>query len=529
MGKGVRAGVVLAIGLAGACEREGPREAPPAFGPVVRTRLAEIRARVADANAPEPSAAARARLEELVPRLREADPVVRRRHEDAIVAIGPEAIPALAAALADTTLEDPARGAAALALSRLDHDAALPPLLAALRDRSRYVRAFAAMACGALGRDEAVPELLFRFKEEYEPEGVVVNAAARSLLRFGNAGGLDRLVKNLRGRQLEREGAIAILAEITGTDRGFDPFGAEIERRAAAAAWEEWLAFEGAAFLASRAAPPPPSDRLALRVLETVDRLREYQMRTIDDARLVLERLGRTAVPFLRLGLADEDSKIRGYAIEVVALLGPRAIEAAPELVALARDEMLAPFACQALGAVGAADAAFPLLARGLGDARPDVRIACAGALGALGDAARGLGPLRELLREKNLPPDLEFAAAVAAGSLGEFASFRRAIALAERGGAIDPDLAVRTVEESLARASRARAVTPPFRPAGVLDSADPLSGSSHQQRSRSEGPSPPADGLAAPARGAAPLPTSGPDLPARIAAVRSYLDAHAP
>lgn len=530
----------LAVGAlvlgGGACERAAPRgdaslPAPLALAPVVRTRLAELRARAGEAAAaPVPSEATRSRLEDLVPRLREPDPALRRRHEDAIVALGPEAIPALAAALADTALPDPSRGAAALALSRLDHDAALPPLLVALRDRSRYVRAFAATACGALGRDEAVPELLFRFKEEYEPEGVVVNAAARALLRFGNVGGLDRLVKNLRGRQLEREGAIELLAEITGSDRGFDAYSAEIERRAAAAAWEEWLAFEGAAFLESRPAPPPPSDRLALRILETVDRLREYQMRTIDDARLVLERLGRTAVPFLRLGLADEDAKIRGYAIEVLTLLGPRALDAAPELAALTRDGVLAPFAFQALGAVGAKGAALPLIESGLRDARPDVRIACAGALGALGDAERGLGPLRDLLREKNLPADVEFAAAVAAGSLGDLASFRRAIELAEEGGAIDPDLAVRAVEDALARATRRRGGSAPFRSAGALEAADPLSGSSHQRRAPADAAAPPpADGLAAPASRGALSGATGPDLATRIAAVRSYLDANAP
>jgi HEAT repeat protein len=512
----------LCAGLAsGACRREAPPEsrlpAPLVYGPAVKTRLAELRARVTDAPLPAAKSA-----DELVAHLADADPAARRSTEDELVAVGPAAIPALAAALADAALPDHARGTAALALGRLDHDAALPPLLAALRDRSRYVRAFAAMACETLGRDEAVPELLFRFKEEYETEGVVVNAAARALLRFGNVGGLDRLVKNLRARQLEREGAIALLAEIAGTDRGFDPSGAENERRAAAAAWEEWLAFEGAAFLAARPAPPEPSDRLALRIAETVDRLREYQMRTIDDARLVLERLGRAAVPFLRLGLADEEANIRGYALEVVTLLGARAREATPEIAALTRDDLLAPFAYQALGVAGEKDVAIPLLVAGLIDARVEVRIACAGGLGAQGDAARGLAPLQALLAEKNLPADLEFAAAVAAGTLGDFARFRRAIDLAEKGGAIDSGVALRAVEDALSRASRRTAT--PFRPAGANRElvAPPRSGSSHA-RPETEAGAGAGAGAALSEENAEPS-----DRAARAAALRAYLDAHA-
>jgi len=521
---------VLALGVGG-CPKPAPPETPlPAalvLGPVVKTRLAELRAKVKET--PLPPAAD---VSALIAKLGEADPAARRATEDALVAAGPGAIPALAAALADTTLADAARGTAALALGRLDHDAAVAPLVAALRDRSRYVRAFVSMALGTLGRDEAVTELLFRFKEEYEPEGVVVNAAAKSLLGFGNVGGLDRLVKNLRARQLEREDAIVLLKEIVGTDRGFDPSGAELDRRVKATEWEDWLAFEAPAFLLARPAPPEPSDRLALKIVETVDRLREYQMRTIDDARLVLERLGVTAVPFLRLGLRDEEAKIRGYALEVTTLLGPRARDATPEILGLLRDEMLAPFAYQALGAVAAKEDALPLLLRGLADPRTEVRIACAAGLGLQGDPAAGLEPLKKLLASKGrLPADLELAADVASGALGDLPAFGRALDLAEASGAIDPDVAVRTVEDALARASRRfGGGRSPFRPAGAASPGVP-SGTSHARpdptaaaasASGAQNPQPPADGVRVPVTaGATPPP---PDRATRVAAIRAYL-----
>ncbi len=513
-----RFGAALFSLLAAACSRTpappagAPPPAPLALGPAVRDGLAELRARVKDEPAPEPSPETAARVGALTLRLDEPDPRIRRGIEDEIVAVGPGAIPALARVLADPGRPEHARGAAALALSRVDHPASVPPLVAALRDASRYVRSFAAIACGKLGRDEAVPELLLRFKEEYEPEGVVVNAAARSLLSFGSAGGLDRLVKNLRARQLEREGAIAVLAELVGDDFGFDPSGPELERRAAATKWEEWLAFDAARFLASRPPPPAPSDRLALRILATVDSLREFQMRTIDDARLVLERLSRVAVPYLRLGLRDESSKIRGYCVEVVTLLGARARDATPELTGLTRDELLAPFAFQALGSVAAPADAGPHLLRGLDDAgRLEVRIACAAGLGALGEPSIGREPLRKLLEGSGaIPADLEFTARVALGALGDFASFGRALDLAEEGGSIDPDVAVRSIEDALARATRSSGA--PFRPAGAV-SGGATSGSSAVRSDPS----------------ASGAESDSPPRAARAAAIKDYLESRTP
>jgi len=117
-----------------------------------------------------------------------------------------------------------------------------------------------------------------------------------------------------------------------------------------------------------------------------IDRLREFQLRGVDDARFILERLDADAARALALALHEDDVYVRVHAAQSLQRMGPRGAAAGPELLAALAEPELAPHAAEALGGVRFAPALGALVERTGAAQPPGLRLACVRALGFLGD-----------------------------------------------------------------------------------------------------------------------------------------------
>ncbi|MBL8753950.1 MAG: HEAT repeat domain-containing protein, partial [Planctomycetes bacterium] len=121
-------------------------------------------------------------------------------------------------------------------------------------------------------------------------------------------------------------------------------------------------------------------------------------------------RSGRLAVPMLTRTLAASEGYLRTMALQVLADLGPVALDAAPAVLPLLGDPMTAPEAIRTLGEIGAKDAV-PFLRPLLDHVDTEQRVAAVRALGLLRDDA-SRDRLRTLLADAGEALDVRVGAA---------------------------------------------------------------------------------------------------------------------
>ena len=406
---------LLLAALPGACsDPDGSEEAGAAPGsafelrPVVRPAMAALEAELA-AQAPPPRREEdpeelRERILGLVTLIAGSDASLRAVGLDEVAGIGAAAVAPLEELLrGDPPPADDERAAALEMLARVDAPESAELLLSLVETGTpAWVRTHAAWRLGAHGHDFVVPRLLLRLKYETDHDCVIWIAAA--LARAGNYAGLGVLGTVARTSPSEelRRSALARTAEIAAAAGFEDP-----QRL-----WKAWLAGDPEGLLPARA----PSPRLQLEVWRTIDRLREYQLRGVDDARYVLELLAAPAAGLLGQALHEDDVYVRVGTAQSLERMGPRGAAAGPELVSALAEPVLAPHAAAALGSVGHAPGEAALLRCLAPDTDPELFLAAVRALGGFprdaGGAVEAEAQLRALVDEPSRPEEVRQAAA---------------------------------------------------------------------------------------------------------------------
>ncbi|HEX5054271.1 MAG TPA: HEAT repeat domain-containing protein [Planctomycetota bacterium] len=294
----------------------------------------------------------------------------------------------------------------------LEHAFAWWVLEPALQHEQVTVRRRAAWLCGQSGRSVLQLPLLLRLKYELDPETVLWVADA--LQRLGNDTGLAWLdaAMNQQGTA-QQAGTMAIdVCRERGLALADPPTYAELQGRLRelSAAWRE--RGEGSRVVA------PAKGQLEARFAAHLITTENYPLRPIDDARYVLTRCGRLAVPLLIRTLAASEPYLRTMALQVLAELGPAAHDAAESTLPLLGDPLTASYAMRTLGEIGAADAIPHLRAR---LPLPDVelRAAAVQALGLLQDRASA-ARLTERMQDATEALDVRVGAAFGLLCLGE-------------------------------------------------------------------------------------------------------------
>jgi HEAT repeat protein len=275
------------------------------------------------------------------------------------------------------------------------------------------VRRRAAWLCGNSGQTVLQLALLLRLKYELDPETVVWVADA--LARLGNDTGLGWIDAAIpAAATAEQAGACAIAAlRARGVELGEAPTWAEL-RAGLQEHYGRWLA-RGESALPG-IAPPPAAQlepRLATHFITTEGTL----LRPVDDARFVLTRAGRLAVPFLARALTASEPYLRTMSLQVLAELGTAAVEAAPAVLPLLADPLTGSYAVRTLGEMQHAPA-LPWLRPLLASPDTELRAAATLALGLLRDEASRDG-LRARLADASELPDVRVNAAFALRCLG--------------------------------------------------------------------------------------------------------------
>jgi HEAT repeat protein len=343
-------------------------EPPPTF-PVVAAALE----RLAPDPAPSPDAVDPEELAGLLEYSLTADARSRPLVLADLERLGAGAAPLLAEWASDGERDADLRRAALDGLAALGAPTGSAELLGLLtRGKPAWIRARAAWQLGTLADDRLLPDLCLRLKYEVDSETVVWIAWA--LARLGNYSGFEA-VAVVEGRDIDGALRATIadhLAEFGGEDGPATASGL-------AQFWRE---------------PPadfPWPERSAgyeLALWRWIERLDEYQLRGVDDARFVFAHQGPEAAPLLAAALDDHSPYVRLHAAQGLQRMGARARRARPALLAALERPDLAPAAAEALGAIGGAGVREALEARLIPPAAPELRLAAARALGLLADPA---------------------------------------------------------------------------------------------------------------------------------------------
>ncbi len=373
-----RTPLALAGLLALAC---GQPSAPPAtrapaapayeLRTVVATRLAEFGATVAEPPAPaEIGAALREELEAILGPLHDDDARMRALVLADAAQLSDAAVAALIPVLGDAEQPALVRSGVAEILAARATPATLEALCAALeRDPEPWLRAQCAYQLGRAGPDHVLPRLVLRLKYEKDFETAFWIADAVSRLR--HLAGVEGMLavwsgtsdETLRARAAQRLGELAF-------ERGAADAG-ELVRG--------WYA-------GTLATPEPfvPSPRLLGEAWRWIERLGEWDLRRVDDARFALSRCEAWVVPLLAEALHDSDAYVRAHAAQCLERMGRRARGAADALVLALGEPRLAPAAAAALAALGEPSSADALELCLDQSPDPELRVAAALALGVL-------------------------------------------------------------------------------------------------------------------------------------------------
>jgi len=278
-----------------------------------------------------------------------------------------------------------------------------------LRHEQPVVRSNAAYQLGQLEVQAALVPLVRRLK--YEKVASCKVWVIDALARLGNHSGLRELAslmvrgpRSLQADDLVQAGEISIGI----LDRAHHPIGRNPSYSELQSTLGELdRTWRRRGFVDAIA---PTGDLTRLRIDRLLLDLAQFQLRSVDDARFVLQRLGVAAVPALRTALHAQNNYLRNHALEVIRDIGPAAADAADDVLALLGDRISAPYAVQALGAMQCARAA-PRLTSFLRGGDRELQMAAAGALGPIGDAST-IPALRRLLRDTRATLDARVQAA---------------------------------------------------------------------------------------------------------------------
>ena len=415
-------------------------DSPPETRNVVDPAIAALRSELGEALAPLPETGERTTraVEGLLPYTASVRGPDRERGLSDLAGLGAGAIAPLEAVAADSEATAAQREAALEALwifaSRELGDALGPenePTLIdpagpspssavvhataaierALRlEREPWLRARGAWYLGRLGLDRSIPELVLRLRYETDHEAVIWLAFA--LARFANYSGLLGLenIAQLSAGTPVGERAASMAAAIARQAGAGSP---------AAVTWA-WDHGDPERILPSLAR----SAHHNLVLWEWIYRFDEFQLRGVDDARFMFERLDEQAAGVLTEALFDESRYVRLHVAQCIARLRRRATSAGPALLEMLEERTVAATAAQALGEIGFPPAREALEAR-LGDAHAiELRVAAARALGRMGQAESI--PLLAATFDAQ-PPSPEFRQALAE-SLAYLRDARRAV-----------------------------------------------------------------------------------------------------
>lgn len=411
----------------------------------LKARLEELSAgREADSPVERPlDAGVQSQASSAILQLRELSPAVRAEAVELLASLGMPAATPLLDAVRRVEALDYERVAILDALGRIGDRRALPVLFALVADdESPIVRASASVALAEIGEVRVLPDLVLRLK--YEEDGFVVNAICATLFKLGLATGIDKLLGNLDGRIRLREEAAEVLGKILGDRFEFDPWGAAGKRALAVEKMREWWWLEGPRVLSTLNADLDVDPELERRIIEVVFELSKYQMRNVDDGRYILEGLGGIGVPYLCLGLNDENQYVRAHCVEVFLRMGLPGREGRVTLRSIVGDPLLRPDVVRSLGVLEDRES-LPLLFRALEDRAIDVRICAVDALGCLGEAS-ALPHLERLAKAEIDSDELEIAIAFTRALLGDESRLPRVIEILDSKAPVGLwDLAART------------------------------------------------------------------------------------
>jgi HEAT repeat protein len=397
---------VVALARAGLADLEGPWDlAPEGLDPSP------------DADPPPSDAEAGAAVDGLTEFVGSATGPERELGLADLVALGPRLIAPASSVALSPEHADAQRAAAVDALAELGTSDSAEALFRLMRDaREGWIRARCAWRLGQARREEIVPNLTLRLK--YETDAEAVCWLAWALAENGSLAGFEAVANLLDGGVSD-----ALAATIDGHAREAGaPFGLD-SPRALAAHWAKGDGFGGDGREAGEPAPSTPRGPAWERaVWSWIDRLDEYQLRGIDEARFVLSHLGPPAADLLSRALDDEVLYHRVHAAQCLRRMGPRASGARESLMrALGRPE-LAPLALEALGAIGGRESRAVCERRLEPDHALEVRLAAVRALSDLADPA-ALPALDQCLRSLTSAdpeaPALRPALLVAIAALG--------------------------------------------------------------------------------------------------------------
>lgn len=251
--------------------------------------------------------------------------------------------------------------------------------MAALMDDDWGIREEAAVALGELGDPRAVPPLVAALKD---PDRAVRAAAIRALEAIGTPS-VPTLGQCLRDPDLSVQEAAAAVLSTIGDER-------IVEHLISALESPDWIVRMYAAKGLGRIGD--------VRAIEPLCGLLQDQVKAVrEDGASALGALGDSAVQVLVNMLTNNEWLTRLRAVEALGRAkSPLAVEPLLKLLADDSDVAVRQDAARALGEIGDSRA-FEALLRAVGDIR--LRPAAVEALGKIGDR-RAVGPLRSIVDE---------------------------------------------------------------------------------------------------------------------------------
>ena len=391
------AALLLTFALATSCGTEPEQPAPPPFvtKSVLAPALQELESYLTTSEpVPEPSADDSELGKGLIEFLQTAPPGMGDAAFEDAHAQGNVLVPVYAQILSSPLTSAADKAAAARLTAAIATPAAAELLLAQLeKNTAPSVRATCAWKLGDMGFDFAIPTLIKRLK--YEKDSSVTPWLGSSLAKLGNYAGVAYMVTVATWGGPGSEAAGELYRVVSTA--GFEDAGSLI------LAWEA----------GDPKAPFPSqerSQRYQLEVWKLVQDLTDFQLRGVDDSRFILSKLAKQAVPLLTEALYDENSYVRFHVAQALGRMGPRARDAGATLVLGLGDDLLAPYAAEALGSIDYPLAMAALLKATETARDPGLRLAAVRGLAKLGSSSSA-PRLLELVKEADFPELAQSAA----------------------------------------------------------------------------------------------------------------------